>query len=95
MTKKPTGLAAFTKQGKQAQPDNNEAASSAPTADTTETKPRQRGKGDIVALTVRLSRDDWQRVHQLALSEGVSIQKLAVDGLSRLFEEKGLKGISP
>lgn len=95
MTKKPTGLAAFTKQGRQAQPDTSETASSAPTAETaTDTKTRQRGKGDVVALTVRLSRDDWQRVHQLALSEGISIQKLAVDGLSRLFEEKGLKGLS-
>ena len=79
MTKKTTGLAQFTKQGSQ--------------VDTQDAKPRekQRGKGDVVALTVRLSREDWQRVHQLALSEGVSIQRLAVDGLSRLFEEKGLK----
>jgi hypothetical protein len=44
---------------------------------------------------LRLSRDDWQRVHQLALSEGISIQKLAVEGLSKMFEEKGLKGLSP
>ena len=95
MTKKPTGLAAFTKQGKQAQPDTSETASTTPATEAaTNTKTRQRGKGDVVALTVRLSRDDWQRVHQLALSEGVSIQKLAADGLSKLFEEKGLKGIS-
>lgn len=86
MTKKTTGLAQFTKQGNQGgqQPE------------TQDSKPRekQRGKGDVVALTVRLSRDDWQRVHQLALSEGVSIQRLAVDGLSKLFEEKGLKKLS-
>ncbi|PID65055.1 MAG: hypothetical protein CR977_02460 [Gammaproteobacteria bacterium] len=85
MSKKTTGLAQFTKQGNQAgQPE------------TQDSKPRekQRGKGDVVALTVRLSREDWQRVHQLALSEGVSIQRLAVDGLSRLFEEKGLKKLS-
>ena len=58
------------------------------------TKARQRGKGDVVALTLRLSRDDWQRVHQLALAEGISIQKLTVEGLSKLFEAKGLKGLS-
>lgn len=57
-------------------------------------KTRQRGKGDVVALTLRLSRDDWQRVHQLALAEGISIQKLTVEGLSKLFEAKGLTGLS-
>lgn len=86
MSKKTTGLAQFTKQGNQTDKP----------AETQESKPRekQRGKGDVVALTVRLSRDDWQRVHQLALSEGVSIQRLAVDGLSKLFEEKGLKKLN-
>lgn len=86
MSKKTTGLAQFTKQGNQAEKQ----------PETQENKPRekQRGKGDVVALTVRLSRDDWQRVHQLALSEGVSLQRLAVDGLSKLFEEKGLKRLN-
>ncbi len=86
MAGKKTGLAQFTKQNSQSE-QNSEAQ---------ETKPRekQRGKGDVVALTVRLSRDDWQRVHQLALSEGVSIQRLGVDGLSKLFEEKGLKKLN-
>ena len=86
MSKKTTGLAQFTKQENQTDKQ----------AETQESKPRekQRGKGDVVALTVRVSRDDWQRVHQLALSEGVSIQRLAVDGLSKLFEEKGLKKLN-
>ena len=86
MAGKKTGLAQFTKQ-------NSKSESK---SEAQETKPRekQRGKGDVVALTVRLSRDDWQRVHQLALSEGVSIQRLAVDGLSKLFEEKGLKKLN-
>ena len=86
MAGKKTGLAQFTKQNSQGEPKS----------ETQETKPRekQRGKGDVVALTVRLSRDDWQRVHQLALSEGVSIQRLAIDGLSKLFEEKGLKKLN-
>lgn len=88
MTKKPIGLAAFTKQGK-----TLESSEDTQLVDTSEVKARQRGKGDVVALTVRLSRDDWQRVHQLALSEGISIQKLTVEGLSKLFEAKGLKGL--
>lgn len=54
---------------------------------------RRRGKGDIVALTFRLSRTDWERVHQFAVSEGTSIQQLAIKGLSRVFAEKGLPGI--
>ena len=89
MTKKPIGLAAFTKQGRQAETNEDTSA-----PEQAEAKERQRGKGDVVALTLRLSRDDWQRVHQLALSEGISIQKLAVEGLSKMFEEKGLKGLS-
>lgn len=55
--------------------------------------PRQRGKGELVALTVRLPRADWQRVHQLAVAEGVSIQALAIEGLSKVFVEKGFRGL--
>lgn len=55
---------------------------------------RQRGKGATVSLTVRLSRGDWERVHQLALSEGLSINSLALKGLGRLFKEKGLPEIA-
>jgi hypothetical protein len=51
---------------------------------------RQRGKKEIVALTVRLQRAEWERLHQLAVSEGMSIQALAVRGLNRVFTEKGL-----
>jgi hypothetical protein len=54
---------------------------------------RTRAKSEVVNLTVRLSRGDWERLHQLAVSEGASIQKLAVAGLSRLFVEKGLPGL--
>ena len=86
MAGKKTGLAQFTKQNSQSEHKSE--------AQKTKPREKQRGKGDVVALTVRLSRDDWQRVHQLALSEGVSIQRLAVDGLSKLFEEKGLKKLN-
>lgn len=54
---------------------------------------RRRGQGETVALTVRLPRADWERLHQLAVSEGISIQQLAVMGLSKVFASKGLPGI--
>ena len=83
MGPKPTGLAAFT-QGSIATP--NEEKKSPATA-------RKRGRGETVALTVRLSRGDWERLHQLAVSEGTSIQQLAVSGLSTVFASKGLPGL--
>lgn len=78
---KETGLAAFTKK----QPDAQAAPSASVSLET-----RRRGKGEVVSLTVRLPRADWERVHQLAVSEGVSIQALAVAGLSKIFAERGL-----
>lgn len=78
---KETGLAAFTKK----QPDVQAASSASVSLET-----RRRGKGEVVSLTVRLPRADWERVHQLAVSEGVSIQALAVAGLSKIFAERGL-----
>ena len=51
---------------------------------------RERGKKELVALTVRLPRAEWERLHRLALNEGVSIQTLSVRGLSLVFAEKGL-----
>jgi hypothetical protein len=84
MTTKATGLAAFTRRGT--------AQSSAVSAEefVPETTERQRAKKDVVALTVRLQRAEWERLHQLAVSEGMSIQALAVRGLNRVFTEKGL-----
>lgn len=83
---KATGLAAFTRKVVVAtQPSTTEAPSM---------RLRGRGKGDVVALTVRLPRAEWERVHQLAVAEGVSIQALAVEGLSKVFVEKGLPGLA-
>jgi hypothetical protein len=47
----------------------------------------------MVALTLRLTRDQWDRVHQLARSQGMSLNRLAVLALSKIFEEKGLPGL--
>jgi hypothetical protein len=79
MSTKPTGLAAFTRKN---------ALTSQVSA--TDIPTRQRGKKELVALTVRLQRAEWERLHQLAVSEGMSIQALAVRGLNRVFTEKGL-----
>jgi hypothetical protein len=92
MKKPSTGLAKFAASSK-VTPVNHAgetATAERPSIPATE---RTRGKGETVNLTVRLSRGDWERVHQLAVSEGTSIQKLAVAGLSRLFVEKGLPGL--
>jgi hypothetical protein len=65
----------------------------APSAAAPEAK-RSRGRGETVALTVRVSRADWTRLHQLALSEGVSLQTLAMRGFSRELEAHGLAGMA-
>jgi hypothetical protein len=84
MSGKVTGLAAFTKRGA-IQPEI-----SATLGDQDLTVGRQRAKKEVVALTVRLQRSEWERLHQLAVSEGMSIQSLAVRGLNRVFTDKGL-----
>src|SRR5215469_7708302 len=51
---------------------------------------RERGKKETVALTVRLPREEWERLHHLAVSEGISIQAIAVRGPNLVFAEKKL-----
>ena len=82
MTTKPTGLAAFTR--------NRGAEASPPGAPTAARAGRKRAQGETVALTVRVSRAEWARLHQLAVAEGVSLQSLALSGLSKVFAEHGL-----
>jgi hypothetical protein len=56
-----------------------------PNSSATEAKKKNR-----VATNLRLTRDQWRRVHELALDEETTVQELAIRGLSRLFEERGL-----
>lgn len=84
MSTKATGLAAFTKRGV-VQPATSETGAQKPVD-----VERQRAKKNVVALTIRLQRSEWERLHQLAVSEGMSIQSLAVRGLNRVFTDKGL-----
>lgn len=84
--KKNIGLSAFTRKG---------VAVSEEQAETVPVRKRGRGKGDVVALTVRLPKAEWERIHQFAVAEGVSLQALAVEGLSKMFVEKGLPKLMP
>lgn len=86
MSRKPTGLAAFTGSRGVAARDEAVASTAKPV--------RKRAQGETVALTVRVSRADWVRLHQLAVAEGVSLQALALDGLSKIFAEHGLPPIA-
>jgi hypothetical protein len=92
MTKKPTGLAAFTG-GRGATPPPADAPPPAKAAEAS--SGRKRAQGETVALTVRVARADWARLHQLAVAQGVSLQTLALQGLSRVFAEHGLPPITP
>jgi hypothetical protein len=87
MAEKTTGLAAFT----QKKPPRAEASAQGEAPPPA--KRRRRGTHETVALSVRLPRAGWERLHQLAISEGESIQTLAVRGFNKIFAEKGLPGI--
>lgn len=88
MTTKPTGLAAFTR-------NRGASAAAVPTQTEPAAKPgRKRAQGETVALTVRVPRAEWARLHQLAVAEGVSLQSLALAGLSKVFAEHGLPPIT-
>lgn len=81
MSAKRTGLAAFTR---------NRGTGTAEGSDDKPATARKRAQGETVALTVRLPRAEWARLHQLAVAEGVSLQTLAIMGLSKVFAEHGL-----
>lgn len=89
MTKKPTGLAAFTG-GRSAGATDDDA----PKPVAASGGGRKRAQGETVALTVRVSRADWARLHQLAVAQGVSLQSLALDGLSKVMAQHGLPPIT-
>lgn len=85
MSAKSTGLAAFTKAKSNAVQEDLAPARGA----------RKRAQGETVALTVRIPRAEWVRLHQLAVAEGVSLQALALNGLSKVFAEHGLPPMTP
>ena len=90
--KKVTGLAAFTRPKV-----NLESSSIAEPAERSSvevpTQRRKRGGGEIVALTVKVRRSDWQRLRQLADAEGTTIQAMAEAGFSAVLAQHGLPPI--
>lgn len=96
---KVTGLASFTKRGQVTATVESPPVVEAPVATATPPKtvqrgPRERAQKAVVAMSFRISRQDWERLHQLAMVEGVSINTLTLRGLSKLFEERGLPGMT-
>jgi hypothetical protein len=85
-TKKHFGFENFTKPG-------GEGEETTPHTPPQTAPPRRKAKGATVALTIRLSKEQWHRVHELARNEGISFQDLALQGLSKIFQEKGLKDL--
>ena len=63
------------------------------TAQEPRKKRRKKAMGDVVHVTLRLDREQWERAHQLARSEGVSLNQLAIDGISKLLEDRGLPAL--
>ena len=51
---------------------------------------RKRGIGPKVSIPVRLTRRQWERLHQVAISDGDSLQTVIVRALRLMFQERGL-----
>lgn len=90
MSTKGTGLAAFAVNAS-AQPPEAYQQTSADNRGKNAAGARRRGKKDTVALSLRVNRKQWERLHHLALHEGTSINALAIAALSAMFEARGLK----
>ncbi len=93
MAKKATGLAAFTRP--KAAADTSVESTEAPRPSVELPAPRRkRGGGEVVALTVKVRRSDWQRLRQLADAEGTTIQAMAEVGFSAVLAQHGLPPLS-
>jgi hypothetical protein len=75
---KVSGLAAFT---------GKKAAVAEPVASAERVR---RGQGDQVAITVRMSKDNWMKLRQFAMSEGETLQTIAMNGFNRELAAKGM-----
>jgi hypothetical protein len=75
---KDTGLAAFTDNPQ----DEKEKLSLS--------RYQSKAKGKWVHNQLRMTQDQWELARQFAMSERVSLNKLALLGISRLRQEKGL-----
>ena len=80
MATRKTGLAAFTGSRETSDGGREEGIAAL----------RTRAKGDLVQMTVRLTREQWERINQLADTGGISFNQLASHAISKLFEGRGL-----
>ena len=94
MAKKATGLAAFTRPKAAADSAGVEPTETSRPSVEVPTPRRKRGGGEIVALTVKVRRSDWQRLRQLADAEGTTIQAMAEAGFSAVLAQHGLPPLS-
>jgi hypothetical protein len=67
-----------------------ESKDTAEEEESTASNTRMKGTGKYYHVTLRLTQDQWERAHQLARSEGVPLAQMAIRGLSKILEEKGL-----
>lgn len=95
MAKKTTGLAAFTRPKTAADSALGAADELARPIVGIQAPRRKRGGGETVALTVKVRRQDWQRLRQLADAEGTTIQAMAEAGFSAVLAQHGLPPIEP
>ena len=51
---------------------------------------RKKGEELTVAMTIRLNRETWNELHQMALSDRLSINELILKALNREREARGL-----
>lgn len=65
---------------------------SSPPAEQRRTKS---GGRDVVAMTLRLSREAWRELHDMALSEDVSINTLVLSAINEYREQRGLPPLRP
>jgi hypothetical protein len=80
---KSTGLASFARK----KPAAEAAVAVEPAAPIAKAEPgsRTRGKGEIVALSFRLTTRQWERLKELSIAERASIQQLVARGLDETF----------
>jgi hypothetical protein len=79
---KDTGLSAFT-----------ETQEIAVEERSTKANARTKATGKIVHAQLRLNHRQWELAHQFARAEGVSLNQLAIRGITKLMQEKGLPGL--
>jgi hypothetical protein len=51
---------------------------------------KRKALGELVGITIRFTRPQWENIHKLSVKEGLSIQQLTIEGLSLICKKKGM-----